>query len=602
MMDQESVQADDLVRDLTSTTEPVFSLPNKTIAGPLDLRYHTIGPAVDLQGCHFLDDVDLGCCDFEQAVNFTGCTFDHAFNKTDQSTSQPFYCKKDFICDEAIFEGPFSLNDAHIEGNASFGNAQFKSTQVEVDFTGLRSERQFSCNGATFLGSASFNGLKCESGFFNGATFNGTVDLGYSSFGSAVVLTGATFIKDVSFNDLKCQALNAFTDNEYGATTFREVAGFERLKCEGTGSFNGAIFEKDVSFARASFGSDLDCSWDQASRNNTTFKGKVEMYGLKCEGDGVFVSAQFRGTSACDFRSSRFGGDLSFAGSSFSCPLKLDQVEVSHTLNLTAEQFQEVSLSNATIDGLTLSYEEDGRTYTFPSTLAKLDLRRFTFQRRPDKVDDLQFASSLDLRGLTFNRILRSKQDALQFAKAQKPEAFSFDPYAQIEQYYEKTGKDTEARDVHYEGQLAMRRNAGKSDEVRWTLGRKASDTFLRWFTGYGVRTGRVFFLIALFLLLGMLVFSMGDFTPLGEALAVKTSATLNSSAAAQNLSPSKPTVMDEIAYSVDRFIPIDMGFEEGFEPHKPWSKAYDAMHVIAGWLLVPLFLVSWSGFVRSRR
>ena len=65
---------------------------------------------------------------------------------------------------------------------------------------------------------------------------------------------------------------------------------------------------------------------------------------------------------------------------------------------------------------------------------------------------------------------------------------------------------------------------------------------------------------------------------------------------------PLKPTVMDEIAYSVERFIPIDMGFEGNFEPHQPWSKAYDAIHVVAGWLLIPLFLVSWSGLVRSRR
>ena len=96
--------------------------------------------------------------------------------------------------------------------------------------------------------------------------------------------------------------------------------------------------------------------------------------------------------------------------------------------------------------------------------------------------------------------------------------------------------------------------------------------------------------------------FSMGDFTPLDEALAVKTSATSTSSTAAQHLSDSKPTVMDQIAYSVDRFIPIYMGFEDAFEPHKPWSTAYSLIHVIAGWLLIPLFLASWSGLVRSQR
>src|SRR5215212_10282249 len=128
-MDQEIVKADDLVRDLLNTTEPVFTRRDKTISGTLNLKYHMINPAVDLQGCHFLDEVDLSFCDFEQAVDFSRCTFDHAFNKTDQSNSQVFHCKKDLTCDEAIFEGPVSLNGAHIEGSATFQEAQFKYAQ-----------------------------------------------------------------------------------------------------------------------------------------------------------------------------------------------------------------------------------------------------------------------------------------------------------------------------------------------------------------------------------------------------------------------------------------------------------------------------------------
>jgi hypothetical protein len=46
----------------------------------------------------------------------------------------------------------------------------------------------------------------------------------------------------------------------------------------------------------------------------------------------------------------------------------------------------------------------------------------------------------------------------------------------------------------------------------------------------------------------------------------------------------------------------FNMGFEEGFEPRRFWSQAYALIHVIAGWLLIPLFLASWSGLVRSGR
>jgi|SRR5829696_789905 len=594
---QDVIEADDLVKNLLETTDPIFTLRDKHISGTLDLRYRTIHTAVDMQGCHFLGDVDFRWCTFEHAVDFSGCTFHQAFNKLGQSKRGTIHCKKEFTCVEAIFEGPVSLNTARMESNASFEKAQFKSSQ-EVDFVGFEITGQLNCNETTFDGLADFGVLKCErTGFFNRATFKAKVNFNAASFNRNLECCGTTFNKSVICNELKCKNLHSSPDEQWGATTFKESVSFQSLKCEGTGFFNGVTFEGEVDFSYASFDAgldcrgttfkkdvnfnygslaSLDCSRDE-KQTATVFKNQASLYALRSKGEVNFFATQFQGTREAILSFSEFGS-LIFADTSISCPIRMDAVEVSRELDLTASEFREVLLFNATTALLTLAYEQDDTTYTFPRE-----------------------GASFDLRGFTFNRC-NGEKEALRFAGAQKPSVFSVDPYVQLENYYERVGKDSEARDVHYQGRRAVRRNADKSSDVTWTLGRKASDSFLRILTGYGVRTGRVAWAIIFFLVLGTIMFSLGDFTRWGEALYIVPSEPSVASGAAQNSSASKPTMVDQFSYSVDRFIPINMGVEDRLEPRQPWSRVYSLIHVLAGWLLIPLFLASWSGLVRSGR
>jgi uncharacterized protein YjbI with pentapeptide repeats len=628
---QDTIEVEDHIEELIGTEKPVFTLRDKQISGKLDLRYRTVHSAVDIRRCYFLDDVYLGGCNFEQDVDFTGCTFHGGVNKIgegespQQSISSKMACQKDFTCDEAIFEGPVSFNGTHIEGIASFSKAQFTYAQEEIDFTTFKTDGQFNCIEATFKGSVSFNALtSAGSAFFDGATFEGAVNFAHASFGLALQCLGVTLKGSSTFNSVTCKGIAYFNETTFeGETnfdfaafgagvecvgaTFKEPVSFAALKCESDAGFSGTTFEKAVSFVNASFSTDLSFSFDN-QQSAAVFKDAVSLYGVRCAGDGRFDEARFEGTQEVDFGFSKFGGSASFWSSSFSGPLKLEAVEVTRELDLTAQQFRDVSLYNAATEILALTYEGVGIRYTFPRKQATLDLRRFTFRRllkrlrREQEEAALQFDAELDLRGFTFQRVRGSKEDALQFAKAQQHTVFSLDPYVQLEEYYEKVGKDAEARDVHYEGRHAMRRNAATSSEVTWTFGRKVSDSFLRTLTGYGVRTGRVAWTIVVLLVVGAIVFSLGDFTPLGETLAVKSSATSASSGAAQNLSDSKPTVMDQISYSVDRFVPLNIGVEDSFEPRQLWSAGYSLIHAVAGWLLIPLFLASWSGLVRGRR
>ena len=631
---QESVQAEEIVTQLTETKELVYTLHGKDISGRLDLRYRTVHAALDIQNCHFRDEVDFKYCAFEQAVNLSGCTFHRTFNSGDETESRTIY-RKDLICYGATFKGPATFIGASIEGKAYFKKCTFEDKQQSADFDSVKLEGHLECQEAIFRGFVNFNPLKCDgAGFFSGAAFEGGVDFGSVSFGPALDCKAATFKGSANFNSLKCEGTGFFdgatfentvdftrasfgSNIECSQAIFKGSAGFNSLKCEGAGLFNGATFEDAAELAFASFGSNIECTgatfkgsagfnslksegsglFDGATFeedvdlafasfrqglwcNPTTFQGWTSLYALKCQGNGDFGGTDFQSVQGADFSFSSFGGNLNLDHSSFSGPLNLQEAQISRELILTAQSFQAVSLYNATTSGLVL---DDGTQSV---------------------TDDSPFAEgSLDLRGFTFQRFGGSWQQALGFAKEQQPARFSRDPYLQLEQYYESVGNDVQAREVHYCGRLAVRDNANaEGSGAEWSPGRKVTDWFLKVSTGYGVYTGRIVVPILLFIILGIIVFSLLDeVLPVGDALVVKPSEASAASGTPQGASVSEPTVGAGILYSVDRFIPIGLGVEEELEPNQWWSEMYDHVHVIAGWLLIPLFLASWSGLVRSR-
>jgi hypothetical protein len=70
-----------------------------------------------------------------------------------------------------------------------------------------------------------------------------------------------------------------------------------------------------------------------------------------------------------------------------------------------------------------------------------------------------------------------------------------------------------------------------------------------------------------------------------------------------QNSSFTKSTWMDRLAYDIDAFVPVlNLQVKQKWEPNEEWRKTYAVVPGIAGWLLVPLFLASWSGLLMRTR
>ncbi len=573
--EKKELTAEELVKKLTrkAPQDGEFSLNDVTIRGKLDLRHRIIPVAVALTNCIFTDEVDLRYCEFKQCVDFSGSHFEKDFNSGDETNSFTIY-QKDLICNNTVFEGGASFNGARCEGSGYFHNAKFENTEKEINFVHATFGGNLECVGTIFKGGASFNCLRCEeSGFFHNAQFENPkkkIDFGHATFGRNLDCTEAIF---------------------------KGGARFNTLQCEGTGVFENARFEnleEKIDFGYATFGDHLDCT-------EAIFRGDANFSALKCEGTGFFKNAQFENPKKeINFVHAAFGINLECQGkTTFAGKVNFRYVQISGVAILRGTEFQNsVSFNGAAIHSLSMrDPKTDYGSGSFPFEKKDIDLRRCTFE--------------------IFEG---TKEQQKHIVDAQSLEKFSQDPYLQFEQYYRSIGDEAYAKKIYYDGRRVLRKNAlrryalkkskrqERNSEIRWPLWRVISDWGLRWMVGYGVRMGRSFILILILLCLGTSVFwSDGALVP-KDAKSISAVSSVaeqpdKADEAAQTGNKDKffTHLCHRLWYSLDLFIPIvNLRIIEGYKRFHGWRAAYGVVHIIMGWILVPLLIASLSGVIKK--
>jgi hypothetical protein len=447
------------------------------------------------------------------------------------------------------------------------------------------------CNDATFEGSTNFNSSKCHSsGFFRNTRFIGDTDFAHASFGVGLTCNGAVFRKEAYFGSLNCGQTGYFENVEFAQADFRYAsfglnlscdrsvfAGpttFASLSCKGSGFFKNTRFGPgQVSWGGASFGSNLECV-------EAIFQGNVSLNRLRCEGAGRFDRARFGGQMKAAFGYAYFGFNLVFDDAFFAGPVDFTMAHVERDLLLEGATFNnDLVLYGTTVGVLSL----DG---------------------------DVCFkADGLNLRGFKFRSVRGEPEKARAFVRAQDPAVFSREPYLQLETFHKSVGDEVEAKKTHYEGRRDLRDNAKSARGVtRWPPWTKVGDLFLKYLTGYGVRTWLLLFYIGFFLLVGTCIFWQADtvsyrnLASSGAIVAAKT----NMGNAVPPYAEKHPSgsvwrhPLSPFAYSLDLFLPVvNLRYEETWTPVGDWRAGYALLHTMAGWLLVPLLVASLAGIVR---
>lgn len=551
------------------------------------------------------------------------------------------------LCEGTEFGGIARFESARCGEKATFDNAKFlsesgkESSGYSVTFLGA-SFGELTCRDTIFKGPVDFNVLKCSgNASFERARFKSreqgssglAVNFTLASFGGQLDCSNTKFKRPVSFNSIRCNG-DAFFKNA-------------RFKSRGQTSEDVA-----VNFTMASLGGQLDCS-------ETVFKGSVSFNSVECKDTGFFNNAQFRSGKLnlryasfgrnlnyhdatiegeeADFRFLHVGSSLAFQRAYFATDVKLSHAHIAMKLCLDGSYFKkEVDLYGTEITILELmdvhhdypirvrATERQGSTESVvdtPERLERISKDKQHKEERKRVIDRLYpfKGTSLNLSNTTFKRFhggpypRLQEELALKLAEGQDPEKFNRDPYVQLEEFYRSEGNEVGAREIYRKGRCAYRENAKRKEKdggARWSRRTNIIDWLWKWLTGYGVRFRYLLGAAIFFLVSGMLLFYFGgdSFDGISNAPTQdnETPALVTLLGGERNSNPepnSKPledTLLYRAAHSLDLFLPlVNMHVDEKWEPETRWLQAYVVLHVMVGWLIVPLLVAALAGVMR---
>jgi hypothetical protein len=619
----------------------------------------TEGPTVDFTGASFGSNIECIDALFKGPVSFNclqcgdrGVFNGAEFGSEGKSTSVDFASAsfgRNFECVGTVFNGSVVFNGLRCDVRGIFRDARFGD---EVSLRSASFGSHLVCTGAVFKGPVSLNSLKCDgNGYFERCEFEleelekledkdkCTVDFANASIGSHLVCTGAVFKGPVSLNSLKCDG----------------SGHFQRAKFKRFVEFRLATFGLVLRCPEAEFGGQVDASWVkcayESSFERAIFKEEVRFRGLRCGTTGRFKGATFEGDELVDFRHSRFEADLDLRGVYFAGKVILGQASVLNKLRLGGACFSgDTGLFGSNINILELmdanyfpedyppsfkvrtskEQEEEGFKAVvsdrqklnkilnqgtseniqriieacYPFLKDKSALIDTIFERNENIKRKVEAffpfrEGSLTLSDTTFERFHGgpngelARRLALKLAKEQVSTRFSRDPYLQLEKYYARIGEEDDAVKMHRRGHSALRenakdyRNSDKEGNVKWSWYKIwVTDLGLKYLTGYGSRAWLAVVYLLPLLMIGTFVFC-GDNTLLTKGDLDKVGYV---------------SAGHSFAYTLDLLIPVlTFPLTDSWVANHTWGKIISVIAVLAGWLLVPLFIAAWSGLIRPR-
>jgi hypothetical protein len=611
-------------------------------------------PTVDFTGASFGSNIECMNALFKGPARFNslrcgdrGVFNDALFGEEEKSISVDFTGAsfgRNIECVKTEFNGTVYFSGLKCDDRGIFRDARFGN---EASFRSASFGSHLVCTGAEFKGLASFNGMQCGgAGYFDSCKFklkelkdsdSNTVDFTGASFGPHVECTDATFNGPVSFNSFRCKGSGRFDRTEFNRSVDLRLANFGLvLRCLET-----------------EFGERVDASWVtcdyESVFDRARFRAKANFRGLRCGSTGSFKGTTFEADEVVDFRHSHFGVDLDLRGAYFAGKVILGQASIANKLRLggacfrgdtelygsnikilefmdanylpenyppsfqmrtskAKKGFESMVSDQAKLDDILNKGKNESIQHIietcFPSLQGRSALIDCIFERNESirRTVEAFFPfreSSLTLIDTTFERFHGgpngelARRLALKFVEEQVPRRFSRDPYLQLERYYSGIGEEDDAVRMHRRGHSALRdnakdyRNPGKEGRVKWSWYKIwVTDFGLKYVTSYGTRAWlAVMYLIPL-LLFGTLLFC-GEETLLAKS----------------EISYVKDVSLGHsFAYTLDLLIPVlTFPLTDTWVPSHKLGKIFSVIAVLAGWLLVPLFIAAWTGIIRPR-
>lgn len=511
-------------------------------------------------------------------------------------TSQDKRPSESFHILNAEIDGNLELDGMPISYKVRLENCIFDG---DVNFSGSEFQKDLFLNKSTFHGTANFYNIKVGGDFqLDNTTFTNEekqINLDRINVGGVLhfddsVVAGPFTLSDSSMKELECTATEfnnygtQYKETDDGKTTTHEIEGrvnanFYKIKVNGSATFTCASFGGLVNFKSADIGKDL------------------ELTGVHFNNDSKDIT----------FGSMKVGGSAIFNETTFAGGFDMSNIEVGGTLSF---QGTEANRDNAV------------------KTFYGMKVDNFVF-------DPATLAPPYSLQDAKYRLLNQSpsvhKDNILDLIKKSE---YSPSTYNNLVAYYKSVDLEKKADDVYVTGKLREGRSLSWPN---YLLNRLLYLT-----VGYGKYPGRALLWSLLFIVIGCLVFFCEENMILDKKYEDDNKGKVppqNSSKLKALLrkleNPVTSTIYRILAYlktrtaklicslicspdeavnnnidfkynplwySIALFLPIvDLEDVKIWAPNPrcKWRRHYMRVHIILGYLLIPIGLAAWTGLIK---
>jgi uncharacterized protein YjbI with pentapeptide repeats len=473
----------------------------------------------------------------------------------------------------AIIDEPIDISNAQIPWEVWLNDCQFSNGVIFVraNFAGT-----VSFQNSTFGADANFNGMKVgQAALFNKAVFKGWVDFGSADIAGHFYAIEAQFkdkVKGPRFESMKVRGLAFFRKAEFEGwwvnflladfTRNFEAQGVKFTNSEGRVDFYGMKVGQIANFNDAVFEGSVDFSWADIAGNfeaqRAQFKNTVVLV-MNCGGKG-------------DFTGAKFSGSAYFAKSTF-----LDLVMGDTRIRDLDARWLRAERS-ASFTNLIVEHSADLSNADF----ATLDLSRSVWPK--DRNDGAAF----DMQGMSYKYICSVSKNEPQshqaLLKLADQSVYTADVYRNLEEFFLRQGYRDDADRAFIAGKSRERKDYFHSgDWARW-LG----SWMLYLLVGYGRHPERAGYVGLGIIVLGCILFP-------SKKMELQDPKELEKP-------KEKRRQYNRFWYSLGLFLPVvDLKTSElwGPKPQHRFLRNYVRVHILLGWILVPLVLAALTGLIK---
>jgi hypothetical protein len=538
---------------LSENTFEELSFGQSTVDGNMDLRDNTFNRGVNFDRTHVTGELLLDGSQLLGTEPFPGNSFPIEFKATTVDRLASFV-------------------NTRFAGEANFEQSEFYRLDMEgvvfeqnVDFKGMTVERSADFTNASFGQKANFTSFAISNtGIFQGATFHGDA-----------IFENATIGRDFGFYD----------------ATFNGPANFDYITVGRFCDFIRTTFNDEFSFYYTSV------AWPYF--DEVTFNGRVDFEGMQVSEDFEVANTSYNyAEEAFDVTVVTVDGAVTFKNFSAPAGLRLSRshfeslsIETEEKLETEFIDISETDIANElTIGNIhTKKLSAEGTSVGKSTNLNRVSITQELNMRNASigflKIDQQpQWPSDpkkFNLLGMNYTDIDIGKQglteETLQsLLGLVNQSAYSPQSYEALVQFLTDKGHPDWAAEV----ELAQKRRERNEILTRFS-GAWFWSWFLDIFAGYGQRPVFAFGWSALVIAIGAFVFRRKeDMSPVGQEA---------------------PVEYNPIWYSFSLFLPyIDLGIASKWEPcvERKWARNYKYIHMMLGWILAPIALLTFGGII----